>query len=521
MTLAPAVEQRALSPIRTSALLSGWRLLSVLVLSAFFWLLAWYGDTLRSMVETWVQSETFAHGFLIVPISAWMIWRRRHAIMALTPQPNFWMLLPLIMVGFAWLLAYLASVVVVRQYCLVLMILFLVATILGNKIVKELAFPLLFLLFAVPFGEFLLPTLMESTADFAVFALRLTGIPVYREGLFFTLPSGNWSVIEACSGLRYLIASVTLGCLYAYLTYRSLVRRIVFVALSIVVPIVANWLRAYMIVMVGHLSSMQLAVGVDHLIYGWLFFGIVMLLLFWMGSFWREDEDLPHGMLNAESREPIAKPAWMAILVATLASAAVVTASPMVASHLENVRRMQPMLQIPSGLDGWQLDTARLSDWTPYFLNPSARIRQVYAKDARRIELYIGYYRNQRQSANLISSQNSLVHSGDKVWGNIGDMRRMLNVNGGEIALVETKLKSHAGRLLVWHWYWIDGQYTTNPYWAKLLQAKSQLLGRGDDGAVIILSTEFDEKIDAPGDGLRDFVKGMLPAIAKSLQNAG
>ena len=54
-----------------------------------------------------------------------------------------------------------------------------------------------------------------------------------------------------------------------------------FVAASILVPIVANWLRAYMIVMIGHLSNNKLAVGVDHIIYGWVFFGIVMLLLFW------------------------------------------------------------------------------------------------------------------------------------------------------------------------------------------------------------------------------------------------
>jgi exosortase A len=145
------------------------------------------------------------------------------------------------------------------------------------------------LLFAVPFGEFLLPPLMEQTADFTVFALRATGIPVYREGLYFTIPSGNWSVVEACSGLRYLIASITLGFLYAYLTYHSIRRRAIFVVVSVIVPIVANWLRAYMIVMIGHLSSMKLAVGVDHLIYGWLFFGLVMLILFWVGSFWRED----------------------------------------------------------------------------------------------------------------------------------------------------------------------------------------------------------------------------------------
>ena len=520
MPLAQASGPEVSTADGTSESSAGWLLLAGLVVSAIFWLLAWYGDTLRTMVETWIHSETFAHGFLIIPISGWMVWRRRHAIMALNPRPNAWMLLPLALVGVVWLLGDLASVVVVQQYCLVLMMLFLAATILGNAIVKELAFPLLFLLFAVPFGEVLLPVLMEHTADFAVFALRLSGIPVYREGLYFTVPSGNWSVVEACSGLRYLIASLTLGFLYAYLTYRSFVRRAVFVVLSIVVPIVANWFRAYMIVMIGHLSSMKLAVGVDHLIYGWLFFGVVMLLLFWIGSFWREDEDSFENLANTRASKPIGRRTWIAIAIATVVSAGVLTASPIAASYLRGGSHAQPVVQIPPGLAGWQLGSGTLSDWSPHFVNPNASIRQVYVDGAKRVELYVGYYRNQRQSAELITSGNTLVHSANKVWGNIGDTHREVTVNGNAIVLSESRLRSHVSRLLVWHWYWIDGQYTTNPYWAKVLQAKSQFIGRGDDGAVIIVSTELDEKGDAAADRLQAFVNAMLPSVATSLQNA-
>ncbi len=97
-------------------------------------------------------------------------------------------------------------------------------------------------------------------------------------------------MVEGCSGLRYLIASITLGVLYAYLTYRSWKRRLLFSIAAMIVPIFANSGRAYMIVMIAHLSDMKLALGVDHYIYGWVFFGIVMLLLFWIGSFWREDD---------------------------------------------------------------------------------------------------------------------------------------------------------------------------------------------------------------------------------------
>ena len=244
-----------------------------------------YFQTTWSMVSIWGRSDTFAHGFLIFPFSAYLIWSQRRRLSTVSIQPNLSALVILGGIGLGWLLATLASAQVVAQFLLIVMIPASVWVILGSRMIRELAFPLAYLLLAVPFGEALIPPLINFTADFTVGALQLTGVPVYREGSFFTIPSGNWSVVEACSGLRYLIASFTLGTLYAYLTYRSLTRRLIFIGLSIIVPVLANGVRAYLIVMTGHLSDMRLAVGIDHLIYGWVFFGIVMLLLFWVGTF--------------------------------------------------------------------------------------------------------------------------------------------------------------------------------------------------------------------------------------------
>jgi exosortase A len=492
-----------------------------LLTSALLWLLAWYGETVQSLVATWLGSETFAHGFLILPITLWLVWRRRHIVRALVPRPNFWMVLPLAVAGCVWLLGNLASVVVVQQYALIIMILFLLATIIGNKIVSEIAFPLLFLLFLVPFGEVFLPALMEYTADFTVVALRLTGIPVYREGLYFSVPSGNWSVIEACSGLRYLIASVTLGVLYAYLTYRSLTRRVTFVLLSIVVPIVANWLRAYMIVMIGHLTTMKHAVGVDHMIYGWIFFGVVMLILFWVGTRWREDSVSETAIMHTSiDSAPIRTPVWRAILTATLASSAVAASLPAIASHLKGGFYQQPVLQVPPEAADWRFESAGLTDWTPRFMHPSARINQSYVSATGRVQLFVWYYRNQRQGAQLVSSQNALVPSADANWANTGALHRVLNINGNEIPLIESRSKGRETRLLTWHWYWIGGQYTSNAYWAKLLQAKSVLLGRGDNAALIVVATPHALTPTSGADLLQKFVQSMLPAVGKVLQDA-
>jgi len=497
------------------------RIAAALVLSAVFWLLAWYGDTVHSMVATWQRSDTFAHGFLIAPISAWMIWQRRHAVAALDLRPDFRVLSLLALVGIGWLLGQLAGAGIVQQLGVVLMIPLVVWIILGTAVVHTLAFPLCFLLFAVPFGEFLQPMLMEHTANFTVAALRLTGVPVYREGQYFMTPCGSWSVVGACSGLRYLIASLTVGFLFAYLTYRSLARRAIFVAFSVIVPIVANWLRAYMIVMIGHLSEMKYAAGVDHLIYGWLFFGVVILILFWIGSYCREDLDPRPAVASSAPPATREKSPLAAMIVATIAAAGLAGVWPLAAERLESMEpHAQPTLQAPPSAGEWQPVAGRLTDWTPRFPNPSVKINQAYGKEEDRVGLYVGYYRNQRPGAQLITTHNTLVVSNDSAWRNIGETRLTPVFSQEEISAIEAKLRGRSTSLLVWRWYWVDGQYIVNPYWAKLLQAKSRLLGRGDDGAIVIVYTPYDVRpLDAER-ALTEFVGAMLPAITRSLEHA-
>jgi len=496
------------------------RLAAVLALGAVAWLLAWYGDTVQALVATWRGNQTYAHGFLIAPISAWLIWRSREELATTDVRPNYAALPLLALAGLGWLIGSLTGVTIVQEYGLVLMIPLLAWAILGTRVVRVLAFPLAFLLLAVPFGEVLLQPLMGYTADFTVFALRLTGIPVYREGLLFTIPSGSWSVVEACSGLRYLIACVTGGLLYAYLRYRSTTRRVIFVAASIVVPVVANWLRAYIIVLLDHLSSRRLAMDVDHLLYGWVFFGIVTLALFWVGSYWREDEDpQPQSPIATVARSHA--PSMLAIGAAAVAAAVVVAPWPVAARRIDMaVVSTAPRLHTPERAGAWAPVPGRLAPWTPHFAAPSAQVDQLYAADSQRVGLYLGYYADQRSGGELITSRNTLVPSEGGAWRSAGEKHNALVANGDEHSVIEAQLTGRETTLLVWRWYWVDGMYTANPYWAKLLQARSALLGRSDDGAVVIIYTAMGEERDEAAARLRTFAAAMLPAITKSLDYA-
>ena len=526
-----ALQLQAALPSRPGAAgaVSSWTAAGLLVLALCFWLGAWYFDTLRSIVAIWLRSETYAHGFLIAPISAYLIWIKRRRILQLSPSPDFAGLVLLGVLGFGWLSASLANVLGAQQYCVIAMLVGVFWTVLGRQIVRAALFPLLFLLLAVPVGEFLIPPLMNFTADFTVGALKLTGIPVFREGNFFTVPTGSWSVVEACSGLRYLIASVTLGCLYAYLTYRSTARRVLFITAAAIVPIIANGLRAYMIVMIGHLSNMKLATGIDHYLYGWVFFGVVVLLMFWAGSFWREDEQ-PEAVQPVDAQAPAATPDSAAhqtgkgrLVLAACSVAAMLAIWPAYADFLENRAgdSRHVALLAPQPVAGWAASDAPVTDFTPHFLNAKAEVAQTFAKDRQWVNLYVKYYRNQREGAKLITSQNKLVSTVNRQWGNIGESTVHVDLSGAAIRVHEAKLRSSGQHLLVWYWYWIERRHVANPYLGKLLEAKARLTGKGDDAAVIILAAPYDAVPDQARALLQDFLTAHMERIDTTLAAAG
>jgi exosortase A len=476
---------------------------------------ALYLGTAQSIVAIWNSSDTFAHGYAILPISLWLVWRRREVFSQLPPAPWWPALLPLALAGAAWLAASIGEVQVVRQYAFVAMFPLIALALFGPRLAKELAFPLLFVLFAVPFGEIFVGPLIEFTADFTVAAVRAVGIPVLRNGARFELPTGNWSVVEACSGIRYLISSVTLGCLYAYLTFRTTLRRAMFIGLSVVVPIVANGLRAFMIVMIGHLSGMKLATGVDHLIYGWLFFGLVMFVMFWIGSFWREDAE--QEAARPAVPLPAAAPATTSQMVSAAAAVLALAALWPTLEHYNEKANYNPSpASLPRIAIGWAPAPA-FTNWTPQFLDPDAGFSGAWqARGLAPVGMTVLYYRNQNSEHALISSVNRLAGPKD-AWHETSSTVRAEHVGGRVVPLRETVMQGPQDAILVWQWMWTGGEYTASQYMGKLLQARGKLLLQGDDGAALMVYAPLSDKPDEARAAMRAFLDDHLAPIGAAL----
>jgi exosortase A len=489
-------------------------------------LLALFRGTAEAMVAIWSRSDTFAHAFLVPPLVLWLIWRDRGSVVASPLKASPAWLLPMAIACLLWLLGEAAGANSATQFALVAMIVLAVPALLGWPLSRALAFPLLFLFFSVPAGEFLVGPMMEATADFTVAALRLSGIPVYREGLQFVIPSGNWSVVEACSGVRYLIASLMVGTLFAHLNYRSRWRKLAFIGVSIAVPVVANWLRAYLIVLLGHLSGNRIAAGADHLIYGWIFFGVVIALMFLVGARFSEHT-------GGETREPSpasaavpwrAGPTWCAaVAVAVLAGLTATAGARLLATDGPQVDGIVLPEALPGG---WTRSDRPLTTWTPAYANPGAVAEATYRAGNRAVGVWVAHYRHQSAERKLIGSTNQLVSSGSSTWLSAPARPVPVATELGSLTLRSATLRTPADpkatplqRLLVLQVYRLPAAIASDPTAAQVHLAIDRLLGRGDAAAALLFYTETAEGVDE-GSDLADFVARHLGLFVASVDAA-
>ena len=262
-----------------------WRmpLLNLALAVAGLLALTW-GDW-SEMARQWWDASTYNHILLVPPILAWLVRMRWPELAKLAPR-TWWPGLAWLGVGlFAWLAGTMAGINLVSQLGAVLLLQAAVAVLLGPRVVAGLLFPLAYMLFLVPFGDEIVPALQAITAEMAVALTHASGVPAQIDGVFIDTPAGLFEVAEACSGVKFLVAMVALGALVAHLCFASWKRRAVFMAAAVLVPVLANGVRAWGTIYIAQSQGIEFAAGFDHIVYGWIFFALVMATV--LGASWR------------------------------------------------------------------------------------------------------------------------------------------------------------------------------------------------------------------------------------------
>jgi len=503
-------------PIAASSSWSTWLTAGAALVVAALALCLLFSAEARGAYEVWVGSTAYSHCFLVLPVALYLAWTRRDALERLVPQSELRWLLLLAPLSLLWMSAALISVLELQQLLVVSMFEVIALAVLGVAVYRAMLTPLLYLFFLVPFGDFLVPSLQDWTATFAVTGLRLVGVPVYWDGLLIEVPSGNFVVAEACAGLRFLIASLAFGVFFSALVYRSRVRWIAFIALSIIVPIIANGFRAFGIIGLSELTNNATAVEADHLIYGWVFFTAVTLILIAVGL--RLSDHGPaieiSAPLETPRKPPVARP-WNAAL-AGLVGIALATSGPAYAEF----RDWRAQSVAGSGFDApqvrkWNPVSGASFDWQPVVEGPDGKYVGVYNNGSANVLLYLAYYREAGLHNNLVRGDNDIADE-KRGWHVVKSGSAVAQINGGERDVATTEIASGAARrLMVWHFYVVDGRIAASPLRAKLLQLRGLFTSGGGTNAFVAVAADEMAGADRAQAALHDFLASFTPGIAR------
>ncbi|MFM5908202.1 MAG: exosortase A [Novosphingobium sp.] len=253
--------------------------------TAWLFLFICFARDWAAMADQWWNISTYTHVLLIPPILGWLVAQRWPQLREITPsgwRAGIWLFAG---AAVLWVLGAFSGFSLIRQAAVVAMTGASVLAILGPRVGRALAFPLGYMAFLVPFGDELVPPLQLVTAELTIALTRISAIPAVIDGVFIETPAGLFEVAEACSGVKFLIAMIAFGVLAAHVCFVSGKRRVLFIALSIVAPILANGVRAWGTIFVAQYKGAEFATGFDHIVYGWLFFALVIAMVLAIG--WR------------------------------------------------------------------------------------------------------------------------------------------------------------------------------------------------------------------------------------------
>jgi exosortase A len=479
--------------------------------------LALFWSTASQIANTVWNAETYSHGILIPAIVIWLFWRNRGDIFDAPVETSWLAVLAVVACVSVWCIGKIVDYRVLQNFGFIGTIIAGWAVCVGLPVFRKSLFPALFLLFVVPFGTFLDQPLMHATAEFTVQTLRLIGVPVFQEGLQFRLPSGNWSVIEACSGLRYLLASIILGSLFAYLNFTTWKKRLGFVFLCIAVAIIANWIRAVTVVLVGHLSEMRYGTGDDHVWYGWVFFGVVMFAVFYLANRFTETASSSGSKTTNESKSTIvASPHssskfWMPVFAALIL---LIGARTLVTKVTDKAIRPDFFSTIKESNVFSKVDKL---NYEPHFTNSISQLKlKDLTDEINSIEVFAAYFADQAKKGKMISSENGLVKP-DTAWKIISFDQAPLDAN--ENFYYEAIVQAGPTKRLVFYWYQFPGSSAPNRYAAARIQLTRALKLKSDEAVFAAVSMPITVGDKAARGQLHKVARDFQSLLATELQS--
>jgi EpsI family protein len=254
-----------------------------------------------------------------------------------------------------------------------------------------------------------------------------------------------------------------------------------------------------------------------------VFFGVVMLLLVWVGSFWQEAEKSLAPESSHSHREgggALRLPTRQLFAAAIVAIALAGMWLPIEGVVARPLNTETPVLRALAGEGGWVPSGKTFTDWKPHYKGYASELNQVFDKDNHSVGLYLAFFRNQEKGRELITSGNLLVSKQEFKWRQLAAGTDAVDWTGVQAPAQRAEISGPDVRLEAYQLYWVNGTTTSSDYVAKALIAWSKLRGRGDDSALIVIYSVQPASGKDIRSALRDFASAMSPSIENSLELA-
>ncbi len=509
-SISPAYPQKVLRDFRVKVIL----LIAAFVFSCF--------SAIRALVETWSVQDIYSYGYLVPAFSLMWIWHKKESIRHFPINPALISgMIVLLTGGLMLVLGRVGGTSIVQELAIVVIIPGLVLMLLGTKYLAALSLPLSYLVLMVPLLDGFVdrlhwPFRMFAAAT-AVKLLNVVNIPVLRTNQFLELPNITLEVVDACSGVRFLLSTIVLCIPLAFITQKSWVRRALLFLFAILISICANPLRVTLVAAWAYYGDGDIH-GPLHIFQGYVVYLIGLTIIFIAAWYLqRGSSETPGSSQKPEranspaiaDRSQINR-AWLVSVLMLLSFGAYI--------HLFQPHPVQlktSLNLLPAVIGEWQ-DKGTSSDVpSPSLSGADSELTRIYRNTSgSEIQLRVSYFESQRQGKKIVSYELRSLYENSKEL-------MIPESSHHAVAVNKTVLKDKRMESLILSWYDINGRIVASRSIAKTILALNGLLHGRTNGAVIIVSSPtMSDGVDVTQRNAVSFVQQLLPVLDNFIPDA-
>jgi len=467
-----------------------------------------YYPGMAYMVKSWYTDENYGYGFFVPLISLYLIWQRRERLKAIDRGGTWWGF-PVVSVGLGlYFIGELSTLYVLIHLSLLVVVTGLLLSVIGTRGLREIAFPVFFLLTMIPLPDFLYQgfsaRMQLISSELGVGFLKLVGVTAFREGNVIDLGPIQLQVAEACSGLRYLFPLSTLALICAYLYREDLWKRAALFLSSFPIAIFLNGFRIGVTGFLVDRYGRVTAEGFFHAFSGWLLFVCSLLML--VGEMWvlgrigargrrrslsemfgpapAATADEGEGSGVRKSGSVLSPPAYFVSLALFVP---VIIASTHVVSGEEIPPARPTFAEFPMNVGAW---TGRSFPMEEEYVK-TLQFDDYLLADYRGpgdspINFYVAYYQSQRKGQSAHSPRTCIPGGG---WEITSLEEKKIGPEAGfPLTVNRAVIQKGTDERVVYYWFQQRGRILTNEYLVKYYLFWDALTKNRTDGALVRLT---------------------------------